>query len=160
MLRRPSLGVSELKMAILTIRWQRLLDAKGRTCPRCGGTQLEIRKAVEDLKRALRPLGFQVRSVRKSLTWRAFSRNPAASNRIWVGDEPLESWVGGREGKSGCCGACGAAACRTVKVGRKSYETIPSRLIVSAGLRAAARLLEERFEPRPIRPAGRMKKKS
>jgi hypothetical protein len=138
-------------MPILTIRWQRLLNAKGQTCPRCGGTQLEVERAVQDLKMALRPLDIQVRFERKSLTWRAFRRNPAASNRIWVGGKPLELWLGGREGRSRCCGACGETACRTVKVGRKSYETIPSRLIVSAGLRAAARLMEERFEHRPVR---------
>lgn len=125
----------------LTIRWQRLLDERGKTCPRCGGTQLEVGKAVRDLRRALRPLGIRVRPERRALTWRAFKRNPSASNKIWVDGRPLERWLGGSEGKSRCCGACGESACRTVKVGAKSYETIPSRLIVSAGLRAAAEMI-------------------
>lgn len=128
-------------MNALTIKWQRLLDEKGKTCPRCGGTQLEVEKAVSDLRRALRPLGIRVRPERRALTWRAFRRDPAASNKIWVDGKPLERWLGGREGKSPCCGACGESACRTLTVGGKTYETIPSRLIVSAGLRAAAQRL-------------------
>lgn len=137
-------------MPILTIRWQRLLDEKGETCPRCGGTQAEVEKAVGRLRRALGPRGIAVRAVKRALTWKDFERDPAASNRIWVAGKPLESWLGARTGASPCCGACGDNDCRTVTVGGRSYDTIPSRLIVSAGLKAAAGLT------RPARgPAGR-----
>ena len=133
----------QMKMATLAIRWQRLLDEGGRTCPRCRGTQAEAEKAVRDLSRALKPLGIRVRPEWRALTWRAFKRNPAASNRIWVGGKPLERWVGGRTDQSPCCGACGDSDCRTMTVGGRSHEVIPSRLIVSAGLLAAALMLKK-----------------
>jgi len=127
-------------MPTLTIRWQRLLDEEGETCPRCGGTQAEVEKAVRLLRRALDPRGIAVRSEERGLTWKDFERDPAASNRIWVAGKPLERWLGAGTGASPCCGACGDNDCRTVTVGGRSYETIPSRLIVSAGLKAAAGL--------------------
>lgn len=137
-------------MTTLTIRWQRLLDEKGETCPRCGGTQAEVEKAVGRLRRVLRPRGIAVRSEQRGLTWKDFKRDPVASNRIWVAGKPLERWLGARTGASPCCGACGDNDCRTVTVGGRSYDTIPSRLIVSAGLKAAAGLT------RPARgPAGK-----
>lgn len=127
-------------MPTLTIRWQRLLDEKGETCPRCGGTQAEVGKAVRRLRRELSPRGVAVRSEERALTWKDFERDPAASNRIWVAGKPLERRLGARAGASPCCGACGDNDCRTVTVGGRSYDVIPSRLIVSAGLKAAAGL--------------------
>ena len=45
--------------------------------------------------------------------------------------------VKGKTGVSSCCGVCGDNDCRTVSVNGSEYETIPSELIVKAGLTAA-----------------------
>ena len=124
-------------MKRLTIRWQRLVNEKNRTCPRCGSTGEQVEKAVKTLGRRLRPLGIEVRSLSRALSQAAFERDPQSSNRIWIGAAPLERWLEAKPGKSRCCGACGRTPCRTLRVGERTYAAVPARLIVRAGLRAA-----------------------
>jgi hypothetical protein len=66
---------------------------------------------------------------------------PLESNRVWIGDRPLEEWLGAEAGQNRCCGACGEHECRTVTVGDQRYEVIPRELIVKAGLMAAAQMV-------------------
>jgi len=40
-------------MHTLTPRWQRLVDASDKTCPRCASTEQEVQKAFEHLKHSL-----------------------------------------------------------------------------------------------------------
>ena len=47
-------------MKVLTIRWRRLVS-QGRTCDRCGSTQVELERALKVLTDALRPLGIEPR---------------------------------------------------------------------------------------------------
>lgn len=124
-------------MRTLTVRWQRLLNERGRTCPRCSQTGAQVQRAIGVLARRLRPLGITVRARSKGLTHEAFNRNPASSNRIWIGGKPLERWLGAKTGKSRCCGACGTTPCRTLELGAQSYATVPATLIIRAGQRAA-----------------------
>ena len=127
----------ERGMKPLTITWQRLVK-EGRTCDRCGGTQLELQKAVERLQSALAPLGFEPRIVTQQIDEPAFQAAPLESNRIWIAGVPLEDWLGAREGTSRCCAACGGADCRTVRLDDHTFEVIPAELIVRAALVAAA----------------------
>ena len=135
-------------MRTLTILWRRLVDEKGRTCPRCGRTGAQIEKAVKILAGRLRPRGFAVLARSRALNREAFERNPSGSNRIWIAGRPLEHWLGAKAGKSRCCGACGTAPCRTVELGDKSYAAVPARLIVRAG-EAAARARAQALSRRP-----------
>jgi hypothetical protein len=54
----------------------------------------------------------------------------------------LEHWLGATTGASRCCSVCGETECRTLEVDGASFEAVPERLIVKAGLAAAASLLE------------------
>ncbi|MCM2304870.1 MAG: DUF2703 domain-containing protein [Elusimicrobia bacterium] len=117
-----------------------------------------MEKAVRRLRRALGPRGVSVRAEKRALTWAAFKRDPAASNRIWVAGKPLERWLGARTGASPCCGACGDSDCRTVKVGGRSYDTVPARLIVSAGLKASAGLTRPARGPAGTRRSARARR--
>jgi hypothetical protein len=128
-------------MKVLEIRWQRLVDEGGSTCPRCGETGAELREAARLLDRALRPVGVEVRLVEAVLTPDEFARDPLRSNRVFLGGKALEDWIPAEVGQSRCCSACGDSDCRTVSVEGTTYETIPSSLIVRAGLAAASRLL-------------------
>jgi hypothetical protein len=128
-------------MRILKIRWQRLVNAEGQTCDRCGETGTEVQDAVDKLARALKEVGIEVALEKLALSQSEFSKDTLQSNRIWMGGEPLETLLSATPGKSRCCSACGDADCRTLTVGGKTYETIPSELIVKAGLIAGAGLL-------------------
>ena len=79
-------------MKVLTIRWQRLVS-KGRTCDRCGSTELELERAMKVLTDALRPLGIEPRLQADVLHQAVFAVDPAESNRIWIADKPLEDWI-------------------------------------------------------------------
>lgn len=125
---------------ILTIKWQRLL-ADGKTCPRCGSTEEELGKAVDILSQALETMGIKVALEKDSLSKAEFEKDPLRSNRIWVNGLPLEDYVAGKASQSPCCDECGPNDCRTVEVDGQSYETIPSEMIVQAGLIAASRML-------------------
>ena len=124
---------------ILEIGWTRLLS-RGKTCPRCGSTGKEVDKAVSTLRRSLSPLGIKVILEKKELSLPKFKKAPLASNKILINGRPLESWLGGKTGKSTCCSVCGPSKCRTVETGGKIFETIPARMIVRAGLAAASKI--------------------
>lgn len=138
----PSCGCEQATQTTpeLEIVWQRLLD-QGDTCPRCGTTQQAVRAAVHTLTEALRPLGIAPRLEERSLDLATFERSPSESNRIWIAGRPLEEWLGATAGASRCCEVCGDNECRTLEVDGSALEAVPERLIVRAGLVAAASLL-------------------
>ena len=133
----------------LIIKWQRLVDDSGQTCDRCGTTQEEVRKAQVLLAKSLSPLGITVVLEERKLDRATAAKNILESNRIWVAGKPLETWIGATQGMSDCtsCGTlCGPlvqgnVACRTLTVGQNAFESIPSELIVKAGLLAAAEMV-------------------
>ena len=138
-------------MTSLPIRWQRLVK-DGRTCTRCSNTEGEVRGAAETLRQVLAPLGIEPQLEVVSVEEEAFAVSPLESNRIWIADRPMEDWLNGRIGSSPCCSVCGDSDCRTLEIRGTTFETIPERLIVKAGLLAAAELLDS-ITP-PVTPTG------
>ena len=128
-------------MRPLPIIWQRLVDAGGRTCERCGSTEGALGHAVAKLKTALAPLGIEPTLETREIDQAGFQRDPSASNRIWIAGRPLEEWLGASTGSSQCCSVCGDADCRTVELGDTVYEALPEELIVQAALAAASQAL-------------------
>ena len=129
-------------MKKLTIQWQRLLDNKDQTCPRCSQTGETVKIGVSKLKNALAELGIEVELIQKALDLSAFTNNPLQSNSILLNGKLLEDWIGGETGKSKCCDVCGDTECRTISFGKDIFESIPENLIIKAGLLAAAELIE------------------
>jgi hypothetical protein len=101
-----------------------------------------MRRALEKLTEALRPLDIEPLLDVKQIDEKTFKANPSESNRIWIGGKPMEEWLGAKVGSSWCCSVCGDAECRTVEVGSAKFETIPERLVIKASLAAAAQLLD------------------
>ena len=137
----------------LPIVWQRLVDSSGRTCARCGSTQRALEHSVAKLKSALAPLGIEPTLEIREMSEAAFKSDPSASNRIWIGGQPLEEWLGARTGSSQCCSVCGDSECRTVELGESVFEEIPEELIFQAALAAASRALMPNAEAPPARSA-------
>jgi len=125
----------------LTLRWQRLVDASDKTCPRCASTEQEVQKAFAHLKTSLAPAGIQVALETERLDEAAFFKAPLESNRIWIDGRALEDWLSAQTASSSCTGCCAGAECRTVCVGGATYEAIPAALIVRAGFLAAGEAL-------------------
>lgn len=129
-------------MKTLPIIWQRLVSARGTTCPRCHSTGEEVQRAVQKLKLVLEPLGFTPELLEKEIDEASFIKTPLVSNQILIAGEPIEHWLGGQTGSSRCCNECGDNECRTVEVAGKSYEVIPEELLMRAAVIAAARTQE------------------
>lgn len=129
-------------MKKLTIQWQRLLNDKNQTCPRCSETGETVNTVVLKLKSALAELGIEVELIQKSIDFLVFKNNPLQSNSILINGKLLEDWIGGETGKSKCCDVCGDSECRTISFGENTFESIPENLIIKAGLLAAAELIE------------------
>ena len=129
-------------MKTLQIRWQRLVDGQGETCVRCGATETAVEDAMQMLKQSVKGLEIDVVLEKSTLDISTFKETPLESNRIWIGDKPLEDWLSATISESQCGTACGDSNCRTMVVDGKSYEAIPPELIVKAGLLASAQLLE------------------
>jgi len=127
---------------ILNIKWQRLLD-EGKTCPRCGTTEEALDEAISTLEKSLLPLGIEVNLEKEELSISEFERDPLQSNRIWIDNRPLEDYISGEVGQSPCCDVCGSSECRTVEIAGKIYESIPSNIIIQAGLSAAMQLMNK-----------------
>lgn len=126
----------------LQIRWQRLVNDQGETCDRCGVTGSAVNKAVNQLRRCLKPLKIRVILEQKSIGSAEFAEDPLQSNRIWIMGKPLEDWISAQPNQSLCSSACGSSNCRTLVVDGKTYEGIPAELIIKAGLLAAAHLYQ------------------
>ncbi len=135
----------ENNMKILTIRWQRLVNEKGQTCERCGSTEKELQKAFKSLKKSLATLGIKVVLEKKALDPATCAKDVSQSNRIWVGEWPLEEWLNAQVGKSSCATCCAELGsdveCRTIEIEGQTYETVPAELIIKAGLLAASQIL-------------------
>jgi DNA repair exonuclease SbcCD ATPase subunit len=126
----------------LVIEWQRLLDEQKQTCPRCGSTEQEAEKAVQELNQLLNQSEIVVNLVKKAIDPVSFKKDVLQSNKILIAGKTLEEWVGAKTGQSKCCETCGEAECRTVEYADETHEAIPADLIVRAGLVAAARLFD------------------
>ena len=124
----------------LMIKWQRLLS-DGKTCPRCQSTGDAVEKAVTMLGQSLAPMGIKVVLEKGELSEEEFKQNPLHSNKIWIGGQLLEDWLGATTGQSVCCEVCGANECRTFDVAGESLEIVPTELIVKAGMLAVEQLL-------------------
>ncbi len=127
-------------MQKLIIEWRRLLDEYERTCPRCSSTEQEVERAVTALNRELNLLGIDVDLTKRAIDPSSFKRDVLQSNKILIAGKTLEEWLGADTGQSPCCEVCGKAECRTVEYDGKTHETVPSYLIVRAGLIAASQL--------------------
>lgn len=125
-------------MNTLTIKWQRLVDKKGKTCPRCAATGKALEEAVRCLKLALAANKMKVSLDKKRMTEAEFQGNPLDSNVIEINGRRLEDWIGGKRRRSKCCASCGEAQCRTIDVDGHIHEAIPVPLVVRAGLVAAS----------------------
>jgi len=124
---------------VLIIGWQRLMS-NGKTCPRCGSTESELDKAIAILDNALKSMGIKVELQKTELSLEDFKKNSEKSNMIFFNGIPMEELIEAETGHSQCCDVCGDEECRTVEVGGKSYEVIPSDMIVKAGLIAGAKM--------------------
>ena len=129
-------------MKTLVIEWQRLLDEQKQTCPRCGSTEQEVEKAVQELNHVLNPSGVVASLVKKAIAPESFKKDVLESNKILIAKKTLEEWLGAKTGQSKCCETCGDAECRTVEYGGDTHEAIPADLIVRAGITAAAYLFK------------------
>jgi len=118
---------------ILTIIWQRLVS-KGDTCPRCGSTEIELKKAITKLKEK----GIKVIFKKIKLTLKEFKKDSIQSNRILLNGKLLEDLINAKTGQSPCCDVCGDKECRTIKIKGRSYEVVKADLIVKAGLKVVS----------------------
>lgn len=135
-------------MKTLTIRWQRLVTAAGRTCDRCRDTGDTVNSAYSKLRKALAEMGIRVRLETEEIGLAEFKNDPLQSNRLWIGGRSLEKWIGAAVDKSVCCDVCGDWQCRTLTIGGNTYEAIPEKLILKAGLLAAAELVAKKRRSR------------
>ncbi len=126
----------------ITIIWERLVE-DNRTCPRCSSTGEELEQAVALLKPVLSQAGVELSVEQRVLTLEEFKQNPLRSNRILINNRPLESWLAATTGQSLCCDVCGSAQCRTVELGSRTYEAVPTELIVQAVLNALQELRQQ-----------------
>ena len=129
----------------LKIEGQRLIRDE-ETCPRCGSTEEELNEAVITLRKSLAPLGIEVVVEKRELSVDEFEKDPLESSCIWLNGQLLEDLIDANVGQSPCCDVCGPSECRTVLVNGHVYETIPSEVIVRAGLVAASKIMRARIK--------------
>ena len=98
-------------MKTLIIRWQRLVNQAGQTCPRCTDTGDTVESAYHKLKKSLRDLDIEVVLSKETLDFSIFTKDPLQSNRIWIAEKPLEELIGANVGQSKCCDVCGDSEC-------------------------------------------------
>jgi len=138
-------------MKTIKIVWQRLVDDRGQTCPRCSATEQELHKALRFLTKSLLPLGIVFNLETRALDAQEFGRDPMESNRLWIDNKPLEKWLKAETGASPCSGPCGETECRALNVEGETFETIPAELIIKAALLSVEREVKRLTAGRPPR---------
>lgn len=131
-------------MKKLLIKWQRLIE-NNKTCPRCEGTEKELEKAYEKLRKALSYFGIEVILKKEAITIDAFKENSLSSNQIWINNIALETWINAKTGSSKCCSICGDEDCRVIEISGRKYEVIPENLIIKASLLATAEMIDSKL---------------
>ena len=105
----------------------------------------ELQKAIQTLKESLTPIGITVTLKKEALDLAACAKDVSQSNRIWINEQSLEEWLSAEVGKSPCGFCCegldDGVECRTVIIGDQTFEAIPAKLIIKAGLLAASQLI-------------------
>jgi len=126
---------------LLILRWKRLVDERGLTCPRCADTERELERACKILEEVLRPLGYKVKLFKEAMSLEDFQKDPLRSNLLLINERPLEEWLEAKTGSSPCCEVCGERECRTLVINSQSFEVITADLIIKGALKAIADLM-------------------
>jgi len=129
---------------ILTVEWQKADSDACLGCKNSGAREQDIKKAFDELSRKLAAKGIRVELVEKKAVVDT-SKPEMASGLMWVGNEPVESWLGAST-QSKVCPACPTGPRgyghlhKTLIVDGQVYDPIPVDLMVRAGLSAADQL--------------------
>lgn len=128
---------------LLYLQWQKAGMDKCSDCEKCVTNVKEVKTAYKTLKRELAAKGVKVklREIKKGEQPPAM---PSVSN-MWVGDVPLETWLGARA-ESSPCGGCeknpaGGMMHSSLVFDGQKYDSVPANLMVQAGHKAADHLL-------------------
>jgi hypothetical protein len=124
-------------MKNVVIEWLHLAVG-GETCQRCGDTGLELRQAIERLRRECAPRGVEI-LFRETLL---APEQIAKSNTILINDVLLEDILPHAGASTSCCPSCGDLTggneqCRTLVHLGRTYETIPQDLVRQAVCKVA-----------------------
>lgn len=124
-------------MKNLAIEWKHL-ETQGRTCGRCSATGQSLLEVVAELSKELGRQGIAVSFTETRL---GDDRAPE-SNQILFNGVPLEDLIpGARAAESACCSCTEllgvSTLCRTLEIGRQTYEAIPAVVIRKAARKAA-----------------------
>ncbi|MCX7909929.1 MAG: DUF2703 domain-containing protein [Ignavibacteria bacterium] len=124
----------------LIIEWKRLVN-DGKTCFRCGNTEVELDKGIEIVRNCAKNLNIEVEVVKSEISLEEFRKNPLISNQIMINGKLLEEWLNASTGSSLCCDVCESNECRTIQIDGKIYETITRELIIKGSLIAMTHIL-------------------
>ena len=127
----------------LVLEWQRMIDEDGNVCCGSEDTRLAVETAREELAEELKDHGIKVILTKSDFSPAECRDCPERANRVLVGGQGVDYWLGAEVGKSPCEGFCKQAlgdkgSCQNLIYEGKTYEVVPAELIVKAGLTAAA----------------------
>ncbi|MBN2543146.1 DUF2703 domain-containing protein [bacterium] len=136
---------TETQQKTLSIKWQKYLAASDSSCCRFTNTEKELEKAVSTLEKTLAPLGISVELEADEINKEDFLKDPTQANVIWLADKRIEDWLSADIGKAKCDKLSTELGkdieCRTIMLDGKTYDSIPSELIVKAALLASSEML-------------------
>lgn len=119
-------------MKTLKIEW-RHLEKDGRTCLRCSDTLQSLQQVIGQLAAECVSSGVRIEYHEVKLPLEQLPE----SNLILFNDVPLEAILPGAAASESECQSCGdlcgqPSVCRTVTIGRHTFEAIPAALIRQA----------------------------
>ncbi len=131
-LRSPFSGLpTDTPTHTLTLRWQRLVDAADKTCPRCASTEQEVQKAFNHLTVSLAPAGIRVALVRQNAGRGRLSPGAAGIEPHLDQRAPARGLARGarrhRVPAAASCGERSAARCRSAELDLRGDSGRPHR---------------------------------
>jgi hypothetical protein len=131
----------------LVIEYQKADSDACMACKNTGATDANIKQALDRLTRQLAAKGIRVELVEKKAVTDT-SKPEIASGQVWMGDVPVETWLGASTDAKHCpacpTGPTGHGHLRkTLIIDGQVYDPIPVDLMVRAGMSAAKQLQEK-----------------
>jgi len=132
----------------LTIKWAEIVDEDGKPIEHCGVTN-------EQLQDAIKKLGEQNIAVKLDatrVTTKELGEKCHEANLMTINGQTLPTILGGEMVMADCPKPCGkhdhdkGQQCKLLKVGDKTYQTVPAEIIVMAGCKVLGKPADMKLE--------------
>ena len=142
---KTTINVTEKKTAKeVVVAWNKCVDKDAKPINCCGISEEQLKKAITMMEES----GVKVALKVQQMTMDAEHKSCSAMPKATFNGKTMAELLNGEQVMAKCSKACaghegGKAECEMLKIGDKTYETIPAEMIAKAGILASGMEVSE-----------------